>query len=59
MFIMHIYDVWHSLLYDTFNINYILHTIGLRAHAVLDDDAAVLCNDPGITNAACRLLVVT
>ncbi|MGB1592029.1 MAG: NUDIX domain-containing protein [Promethearchaeia archaeon] len=31
---------------------------GLRAAAVLDDDAAVLCNDPGITNAACRLLVV-
>jgi 8-oxo-dGTP pyrophosphatase MutT (NUDIX family) len=31
---------------------------GLRAAAVLDDDDAVLCNDPGITNAACRLLVV-
>jgi hypothetical protein len=56
---MHTYDVCDSLLYNTFNVNYILHTIGLRAHAVLDDDAAVLCNDPGITNAACRLLVVT
>jgi len=31
---------------------------GLRAASVLDDDDAVLCNDPGITNAACRLLVV-
>ena len=30
---------------------------GMRGQAVLDDDAAVLCNDPGITNAACRLLV--
>ncbi len=36
----------------------LLEETGLRAHAVLDDDASVLCNDPGITNAACRLLVV-
>ena len=31
---------------------------GLTSCRVLDDDAAVLCNDPGITNAACRLIIV-
>ncbi|EKX33049.1 hypothetical protein GUITHDRAFT_166567, partial [Guillardia theta CCMP2712] len=36
----------------------LLEETGLRAGKVLDEDETALCNDPGITNAACKLIIV-